>query len=365
MTDVGDIGMVLPSLGGKRITLAAGGSADVGDKVAILNSGGRRICYPITSPSVGDVVAVAPALGGKTMTIKGGLGTSGVWTLMQALPPDANCSNVVGITGAIVLAITYTSGTIWRSENYGLTWDTVASYGTTIMDFCHVGSGIVLAVYGAGILRSTDYGASFTHVKTLPGGGVQNHIEYLGSGIVLASHGKTVYRSADSGLTWTGVKTMGWFINSLHYCANGRTLVEDSGRVWYSTDTGLNWTAGQQLPYWIQTFMHDGVDGMICFAGIGNNSANTGQVWKSTDGGVTWSLNKIFGASSWYVNGLWNDGGVYYAGSYPDSTVYRSTDGAVTWVVDQVFGWVSKFTKSKQMLAAVSNSGAQIWRRRL
>jgi hypothetical protein len=93
----------------------------------------------------------------------------------------------------ICLAGTSGGGKILRSTDYGATWSDLGQQfsQTQIYSFAHLGNGICLAGTGTGgkVLRSTDYGATWTDLGTQFSQTEIYSLAYLGNGICLAGTG--------------------------------------------------------------------------------------------------------------------------------------------------------------------------------
>jgi len=168
-------------------------------------------------------------------------------------------------TGVVLAGTTKNAvhgGKIYRSTDYGLTWD--AGYDLNVINpnyvsvysLLNLGNGIVLAAgyYGGFILRSTDYGKTWTEVQTI-GVDSTNCLTNCDNGIVLMSHvgGGTVqvWKSVDYGLTWSQAAVLGTetSLYAISYLGAGVCLAGTgpAGKVYRSTDYGSSWGLVQQL----------------------------------------------------------------------------------------------------------------------
>ena len=203
----------------------------------------------------------------------------------------------------ICLAGTRPGGFILRSTDFGISWVNLGQMAgeSKIPAITYLEEEICLAgtAQHGHILRSTDLGLTWTdlgqQVGTVAEGGDINSLVYLGNGICLAG-GKSwaewadmrILRSTDYGETWTDLGQIpGWTITALIYLGNGICLAGDSaffGKIYRSTDYGLTWTdLGQQAgELGIPALVHIKDD--ICLAGTGDNA----KILKSVDSGLTW-----------------------------------------------------------------------------
>lgn len=257
------------------------------------------------------------------------------------------------------------SGGLWRSDDAGTTWQPVDDWWTNLAIACmamdpsdpdvmYVGTGEgfyndnVLrgvnssSVRGVGVFKTTDGGASWTHLPSTSTWPFTQRIEVspANPNVLLASiRPGGIHRSADGGATWTQVE--GSFASyQVRFDPNdGNKAVAhvvdaslSNHGVVYSTDAGQTWTrAASGLG--VQT----GYDARIelCYAasapGVVYASCGSGggTIWRSADGGRNWVQRTTSGqtAANWYYNGFWvdpTDENVMVVGAFH---VWRSTDG--------------------------------------
>ena len=270
-----------------------------------------------------------------------------------SVQPDAAVQAIMALldlgTG-VVLAGSYknvpNAGKIYRSSDYGQTWD--AGYPTGyagIYSLLNLGSGIILAAgyYGGPILRSSDYGVTWGEVQHI-GNDTTLCLTDCGNGIVLCGHinpagspAAHIYKSVDYGLTWVLAATLGSEsqVYSISYVGSGVCLAGTAlnGRVYRSTDHGSTWSLVQQLGSETQVYSLLGLGSGIVLAGTGPN----GKVYKSTDAGLSWAL--VYSSTDQYIYTLNTlGGGVVIAGTGPYGKVYRSVDFGLTWALIQALG---------------------------
>jgi len=108
----------------------------------------------------------------------------------------------------------------------------------------------------------------------------------LGNGIILAAgyYGGFVLRSTDYGVTWTEVQTIGVdSTNCLTNCDNGIVLMSHIGggtvQVWKSIDYGLTWAQAAVLGTETSLYAISYLGAGVCLAGTGP----AGKVYRSTD----------------------------------------------------------------------------------
>jgi len=287
-------------------------------------------------------------------------------------------------------------GGVWKTTNAGATWtestDTQPSLavGSIAIDpknheTIYVGTGEENfsgdSYYGAGILKSTNGGASWTHIcgpfcgplysNSYWGGGARVGtiaIQPGNSKVLLAavewfsasSHqNEGIFRSADAGQTWTPVLGGNFGTAVMFDPANGNIAYAALGSasggtagVYKSINGGASWTAVNGSGS--TTLNHGSEAGRIVLAMAPSapstiyasiqNTSNSGLlgVWKTTNGGSSW--NQLTAAPNyctpqcWYDNVMAvqpNNPDVVYAGGAYTTTLARSVDGGATWVTLQ------------------------------
>jgi hypothetical protein len=221
---------------------------------------------------------------------------------------------------------------VFKSVDGGATWAQLAS--TVGSDFWYVNrlsispdGAVLLAATDAGILRSADGGASFTHVLS---GSVD-----VGSRDVKFHPTNSSVAVADLFDYDSVLET--WF-HAIAYSADGG-----------STFTEAPGTRSNSYDARIETAWHKGWTG----GGDGcayamRNSAN-GELFRSVDGGATWSFvsaTTILNGTGWYYNTLWVDPSDADANTADDVVLsggldmWRSANGGATFTkITEWFGW--------------------------
>jgi len=303
---------------------------------------------------------------------------------VNAIAIDPRSDNTVYIGAA--------EGGVWKTTDGGNTWtpltDGQASLASgaialdpTNPDTVYVGTGEQNfsgdSYYGAGILKSTDAGATWTNIV---GPFLLDQIGAIvvnpaNTQIVLCASDQGVWRSSDGGQTWT--KTLTGTATDLAldpgapesvYAAIGYIAGAFFGingnlnGVYHSTDGGLTWQALTGFPAAnagrIRIAMAPSQTKTI-YAQI-QDSPETGNygaypwgsllgIYKTTDGGNTWTdtttaadLANLYGYD--YDNQLWYDNAIAVSPQNPDvvyagaTGVICSLDGGQTWspVLDSI-----------------------------
>jgi photosystem II stability/assembly factor-like uncharacterized protein len=316
---------------------------------------------------------------------------------ITALAVDPSNSNIVYLGGA--------EGGVWKTTDGGTTWTPLTdnqpslAVGSIAIDpqnpqTIYVGTGEENfnfdAYFGAGILKSTDGGATWATIGTGPEDGPFGPKPYFYGGyvgsiavdpqnsqVLLAAVSEVsnlggVWRSADGGQTWTqiglGLPTQVFFDptnGNVAYAA-----ITESG-VYKSTNAGLNWTAdngtGTNVLNVTNSFKIsvalDPAHTSTLYASVTSypNTSGGSSVlgfYKTTDGGANWIAIWTTTASTssnfpstycapagepgqcWYDNVVAVDpassalfvGGSFEATSTSESgALWRSNDGGSTW----------------------------------
>ena len=258
--------------------------------------------------------------------------------------------SLVDLGAGVVLAGSYKNdaggGKIFRSTDYGQTWDTGFDTGYEgVFSMVNLGGGILLAAgyYGGYIYRSTDYGVTWEWLLELDVDTTGCLID-LGNGIVLCGHtndtghpGCQVWKSVDYGLTWAQAAILGTETNldSMVYLGSGVCIAGTAlgGKIFRSTNYGDTWTMVQQL---------GSETGIYCLLNLGDGIvlAGTnpgGKIYKSTNSGTSWALAYDSPEQSIYtLNTLGS--GIVLAGTGMGGKVYRSLDYGAHWAVIATLG---------------------------
>lgn len=304
---------------------------------------------------------------------------------VTALAVDPRSSDIAYAGGA--------EGGVWKTTDGGQTWtpitDDQPSLATgsiaidpTTADTVYVGTGeenfAQDSYYGAGILKSTDGGATWTNIvgpflrKRI--GGLAVHPSN-GQILLAATDTAGVYRSTDGGLNWTLVLSGGTTANGgaatsilfdptngdVAWAAIGNTGGGKVNGVYRSSDAGATWTftngtAPQSLPSTnvgrIELAIAPSSTNTL-YAGIQSSAPGSAfgsslGIYKTIDGGQTWT--KLSSAPDYCSPQCWYDmtirvhpinadiviaGGLYLT---------RTMDGGATW----------------RSLPQISNNGIQI-----
>jgi uncharacterized protein (TIGR03437 family) len=280
---------------------------------------------------------------------------------INAIAIDPRDNNTVYIGAA--------EGGVWKTTDGGVNWtpltDQQASLASGAIaidpnnpDTVYVGTGEENfagdSYYGAGILKSTDAGATWT--QTL-GPFLRDTIGALAiqptnSNILLCAAATGLWRSTDAGATWTSVLA-GAPATSLSfdpgdpsgvYAALGNSGGGSRNGVYHSQDGGFTWqkisggfpTANVGR---ISLALAPSQPGTIYAQVQDSSAAGFGRLlglWKTLDSGATWKQlpvvnSSVWGTIQWYDIALAVspvDANVVYSGGL---LIQRSLDGGTTW----------------------------------
>ncbi|MEO7652157.1 MAG: hypothetical protein ABIZ80_16965, partial [Bryobacteraceae bacterium] len=151
-----------------------------------------------------------------------------------------------------------------------------------------------------GVWKSTDGGAVWTKLESLPGnGGVYGlAADPQNAGILYASNGSGLFKSTDRGTNWVNVYRTGRALrltmdpkspNTLYIVLNGTFAGELPG-VYKTTDGGKSWNpVNSGLPIslldYIDTLVMDPQRTGTLYAAVRGKG-----VYRTTDGGANWSV---------------------------------------------------------------------------
>jgi len=256
-------------------------------------------------------------------------------------------------------------GGVWKTTDGGQTWTPLTGNQPSLQigalaldpsnpDIVYAGTSVSNYLFGnlgAGILRSSDGGATWTQLPgPLPTGpGFQAVIWSLAvspsdGNILLAvdssATGAAVYRSSDGGNTWNQViaPNTAFAGQVLFDPSNGNIAYATLGGVYKSTDGGNTWTVANGTGSNVLPAGNSYALGIApsspetLYAGTDQSSA--ANMFKTVDGGQNWTPLP-FPWWSWMVRVHPANPNVVVSGSYG---LFESMDGGSTWnLVDSGF----------------------------
>lgn len=246
-------------------------------------------------------------------------------------------------------------GGVWKTTNAGATWteltDTEPSLavGSIAIDplnheTIYVGTGEENfsgdSYYGAGILKSTNGGASWTHICGPFCGPLYSNSYWYGG----ARIGSIAIQPGNSKVLLAAVE---WY--SASYESEGIYRSADAGETWAPVLAGNFGTA----------VLFDPKNGSIAYAALGSSSGGTEGVYKSVNGGLSWSAVNGSGATALNLTGA---GRIVLAiAPSATNTVYVSVEEISTSGVLGMWKTIDGGSKWNQLTAAPNYCTPQCW----
>ena len=168
------------------------------------------------------------------------------WSLISA-PSSAGLLGVININDSVLLATGGGSSgnVVIRSSDLGLTWNIQTSLlNGSGFDFAQVNDSTIFVVGVSGtVQRSNDFGLSWNPVGALSG--TLMSVAFANENIgVIAGQGGAIHRTTDGGTTWTQITTpiTSTLNRAVAFSATHLIAVGLSGVVIESQDAGLTWS---------------------------------------------------------------------------------------------------------------------------
>jgi len=250
---------------------------------------------------------------------------------------------------------------VYKTTDYGATW-TEADTGITDKRVRQVaykpGSTSVLYAAtdgGAGFFRSTDGGATWQASNT----GLNSHFV---KNLRVAGTAGTVYASTSCGLYWSGDDGVNWTrysgipcttVHNVRTSGDGVNIrVATAQGVYLSSDSGANFTLTGLTADTID-MRPGGSPGTYLAAVLG------GGIQLSTDGGTNWSSAGGIPAGSVPMSAIIPFGSTEYWVALDGYGVYRSTDDGANWVLVTTLNNLP--TKSVRFVISDQNTPTTWW----
>ena len=264
---------------------------------------------------------------------------SNTWTSVGPSPIDAGGGNFYsGRISSLALDPAHAGtiylgaaqGGVWKSTDSGNTWTPLTdnqvslATGSVAVDSSgnvYVGTGegnlSCDSYYGAGILKSTDGGTTWTRLGSATFG--SSTITKI---IINETNPNIILASTNSGVTDSGT-------NACNLIPTGSIL-----GIYRSTNGGSNWSLVKPLSMGVDDMVIDPTNSQIVYA-----AAESDTIYKSTDGGLTWNSLTIPVSPGRIALGITAQPQVtLFAAmdSNPDAVLYQSTTGGISWTAVSV-----------------------------
>ncbi len=215
---------------------------------------------------------------------------------------------------------------IHKSSDAGQTWEILNnnSPGGPVISFAAkmtVSDSLVLA--GAlqnGILRSGDFGVSWSTQSTGIAPSLASCVAVIGNNIIAGTYDNGLFLSTDAGFTWAQTGAVGELINDI--TVTGNVVIAATGGIggtYRSTNQGLSWT-----PVASDYFEYLSVSGPYVIA------SGPGTVYLSVDQGLTYAFPTPAPSGSFISSSVASDNEVYI-GTFYDG-VWKTTFFDITGI---------------------------------
>lgn len=248
------------------------------------------------------------------------------WELVANVGEDDYITCVASVGGGVGYVLTGAKVHVWKTEDGGKTWRDLGqandadsetnfaeAYGMVVTEQ----GTILIADTDAGggrITRSTDGGQTWTVSDPISPLAIYR-LQLVGDGIIVNGWEGNIYKSTDDGLTWRDCgRLMDSFLYAIDYLGDGAVLIgTESGHIFRSEDNGDSWANMGHVGDSADDFVSLG-DGRAIFT----TYRNTKHLHYSADGGATWTN--------------WGDVGTGVTGDWFDHVI-ATHDGQNTLVV--------------------------------
>jgi photosystem II stability/assembly factor-like uncharacterized protein len=267
---------------------------------------------------------------------------------VNAVSADPGAESRVYATGSLFAA---SQSAIYRSDDGARTWTAVdqAPQGEFFAEVYadprgggRVFAGSQAAGFGTRFLRSTDAGANWSTLMTIPDTCVPSFAAGQGADGIVVACGVSAFTSPDAGATWSQPATPFTEATKLEAVPGGAVVAFGATKIFRSADGGATWTPAGSAPAACPGLLSLRVDpsngnAMLAGTGVISGGFQCGGVYRSPDGGATWTATALSGVYVTDVRfgpagtGTTYASATYIAGILPPGGAWSSEDGGVTW----------------------------------
>ena len=232
------------------------------------------------------------------------------WSSITSIPITSNIRSVAMSSDGKYITIVYSSNFIYRSDDYGVSFSSVASSDSWFFIAMDISGQYQTACKGTIVSVSSDYGATWSDTGTLDYAvtaiaiNSTGDIQYASTALSAPTSYGSVYKSTDYGLSWTQIYTSSGSsknINGLSCDSTGNQVAFSNANVYVSQNGGTSWsTAG--VPATGYNWVATSADGKTLLALIRHDTS-----YVSNDNGSTWTI-----LTNIPNNNTYNPGGGFY-----------------------------------------------------
>jgi len=190
------------------------------------------------------------------------------------------------------------NGTLLRTFNGGLNWNSVYSGTNSISRVSFNGNIVFCSTRNGLILKSTNYGNSWSTISNSSTGtvGTIYDIVWTSPSIGYFVEWGNIRKTTNGGSTWSPLPISGVsgvnilsisFIDANNGIAVGGTTSSHVGYILKTSDAGLTWTSQTYNDHRFSNV--EFLNSSVCYIAGGTLSSNTSTILKTKNGGISWS----------------------------------------------------------------------------